>query len=173
MSGPEVAVLVGLQGSGKTTFYRQVLAATHVHVSKDNFRNARRRQLHQLRLIDEALEGGLDVAVDNTNPSPEEWLPLIEAARRHRARADCYWFPPDVTGSLERNAAREGRARVPEVGVFATLKRLRRPLLADGFDALFSVRFDGRGGFEVRREAERPSAGVRRAAEDTFSGSPR
>jgi predicted kinase len=152
-----VAVLVGLQGSGKTTFYRQVLAATHAHVSKDNFRNARRRQLRQLQLIDEALEEGRDVVVDNTNPSPEEWRPLIEAARQHGARVACYWFPPDVTGSLERNAVREGKARVPEVGVYATLGRLRRPLLADGFDALFVVGFDGRGGFEVRLEARRPS----------------
>ncbi|GAA3447736.1 ATP-binding protein [Planomonospora venezuelensis] len=164
MNDPEVAVLVGLQGSGKTTFYRRVLAATHVHVSKDDFRNARRRQDRQLRLVHEALEEGRDVAVDNTNPSPGEWRPLVEAAGRHGALVVCYWFPPDVAGSLERNAAREGRARVPEVGVFATLGRLRRPLLADGFDALLSVRFDGRGGFTVRKDAERPSAGVRRAA---------
>ncbi|GIH80813.1 ATP-binding protein [Planobispora longispora] len=154
----EVAVLIGLQGSGKSTFYHRVLAATHVHVSKDDFPRARRRQERQLRLIHEALDEGLDVAVDNTNPSAEEWRPLIEAARGHGARVIAYWFPPDVPGSLERNAARQGRARVPEVGVFATLGRLCRPLLADGFDVLFSVGFDGRGGFAVRREAERPSA---------------
>ncbi|GGS69591.1 hypothetical protein GCM10010156_30450 [Planobispora rosea] len=154
----EVAVLVGLQGSGKSTFYRRVLAATHAHVSKDDFPNARRRQERQLRLIHEALDEGRDVAVDNTNPSAQEWRPLIGAAREHGARVIAYWFPPDLPGSLERNAVREGRARVPEVGVFATLKRLRRPLLADGFDALFTVRLDGCGGFEVRRDAERPSA---------------
>jgi hypothetical protein len=34
--------------------------------------------------------------------------------------------------------------------VFATLKRLRRPSPADGFDAVREVRFDGRGGFDVR-----------------------
>jgi predicted AAA+ superfamily ATPase len=35
---PEVAILVGLRAAGKTTFYRQTLAATHEHVSKDTFR---------------------------------------------------------------------------------------------------------------------------------------
>ncbi|MFC4057043.1 AAA family ATPase [Planomonospora corallina] len=150
MSGREVVILIGLQGSGKTTFYGQALAATHAHVSKDLFPRARRRQERQLRLIREALEQGRDVAVDNTNPSPEEWLPLIEVAREHGARVIGYWFPPDLAGSLERNAARPGRARVPEVGLYATLKRLRRPRPADGFDELFTVRFDGHGGFAVR-----------------------
>ncbi|MET8771765.1 hypothetical protein [Streptomyces sp. NPDC004658] len=73
----------------------------------------------------------------------------MEAAHAHGVTATAYWFPPDVTASLRRNAAREGRARVPDVGVLATLKRLRRPSPRDGFDAVREVRFDGRGGFEV------------------------
>jgi predicted kinase len=148
----EVAVLVGLQASGKSTFYRRCLASTHAHVSKDDFPNARRRQHRQLRLIREALEEDKNVAVDNTNPSPEEWLPLIVAGREHGARVVAYWFPPDVTGALERNAQRLGRARVPEVGLFSTLRRLRRPRVADGFDEVYGVRFDGRGGFLVGKE---------------------
>jgi predicted kinase len=156
LSPCELAVLIGLQGSGKTGFYHRTLSATHSHVSKDHFPNARHRQRRQLRLVREALEEGRDVAVDNTNPSPEEWRPLIEVARECSARVVGYWFPPDLPGSLERNAARQGRARVPEVGVHATLKRLRRPRLADGFDELRTVRFDGRGGFEVEPLEERP-----------------
>ncbi|GAA4606556.1 hypothetical protein GCM10023195_23770 [Actinoallomurus liliacearum] len=128
-----------------------MLAPEYVHVSKDDFPNARRRQARQMRLVEEALAEGLSVAVDNTNPSPEEWWPLAEAARRHGAKVVGYWFPPDVAGSLRRNASRTGRNRVPDVGVFATLKRLRRPRPSDGFDELYEVRIDGAGGFgEVR-----------------------
>lgn len=79
----EVAVLVGLQASGKSAFYRQRLSGDHELVSKDLFpRGARRKQDRQMRLVAEALEAGRSVAVDNTNPSPEEC-----AARRGRARA--------------------------------------------------------------------------------------
>ncbi|GAA3739418.1 putative kinase [Spinactinospora alkalitolerans] len=151
-AGPEVAVLIGLQASGKTTFYRRSLAATHEHVSKDAFPNARRRQRRQMRMITDALAAGRDVAVDNTNPAPEEWRPIIEAAHEHGAEVVGYWFPPDLAGSLERNAARRGRARTPDVGVYATFKRLRRPRPADGFDRLYAVGFDGTGGFTVRRD---------------------
>jgi predicted kinase len=145
----EVAILIGLQASGKTTFYRQRLAATHEHVSKDAFPNARRPQVRQMRLITMALIAGRDVAVDNTNPSAEEWAPIIAAARATGARVAGYWFPPDVELSVARNATRVGKTRVPDVGLYATVKRLRRPALADGFDALFAVRADGRGGFDV------------------------
>lgn len=146
-----MAVLVGLQASGKSTFYKQRLSGRYALVSKDRFpRSARDKQGRQMRLVAEALEAGVSVTVDNTNPSPEEWRPLVELGHAHGATVTAYWFPPDVAWSLRRNAAREGRDRVPDVGVLATLKRLRRPLPSDGFDAVCEVRFDGRGGFEVR-----------------------
>lgn len=100
----------------------------------------------------EALRAGRDVVVDNTRPSPDEWRPLIEAAREGGADVIAYWFPPDLPGSLRRNAGRDGRSRVPEVGVRATMARLRRPETADGFDAVLTVRFDGAGGFDVTAE---------------------
>ena len=41
-------------------------------------------------------------------------------------------------------------ARVPGVGLSATLKQLRPPTRADGFDRPYLVCFDGAGGFDVR-----------------------
>ncbi|GAA2229268.1 ATP-binding protein [Streptomyces nogalater] len=147
----DLAVLVGLQASGKSTFYARCLSDRYELVGKDLFpRGARNKQARQLRLVTEHLAAGRSVAVDNTNPSPREWAPLVAVARAHGATVTAYWFPPDVPGSLRRNAAREGRDRVPDVGVLATLGRLRRPTVADGFDAVYEVRFDGRDGFEVR-----------------------
>lgn len=146
-----MAVLVGLQASGKSTFYEQCLSGRYALVSKDLFpRGARNKQRRQMRLVHEHLAAGRSVAVDNTNPSPKEWAPLVGLAHARGATVTAYWFPPDVAGSLRRNAARQGRDRVPDVGVLATLNLLRRPSPSDGFDAVRAVRFDGRGGFEVR-----------------------
>ncbi|GAB7035776.1 AAA family ATPase [Streptomyces sp. NPDC021749] len=108
------------------------------------------KQQRQLRLVHAHLAAGRSVAVDNTNPSPKEWSPLVELAHACGAMVTAYWFPPDVTGSLRRNAARRGRDRVPDVGVLAALNQLRRPSPADGFDTAREVCFDGQGGFEVR-----------------------
>jgi len=50
---------------------------------------------------------------------------------------------------MQRNAVRQGRSRVPDVGIHATLARLRQPAPADGFDAVLAVRIGPDGGFEV------------------------
>lgn len=150
--GPErtVCVLVGLQAAGKSTFALTLTCSATVVVSKDAFPSARRRQARQLRMIASALAGGQDVVVDNTNASPLEWEPILAVGRQYGARTVAYYFPPDVAGSLARNAARTGRARVPDVGLFDTLRRLQRPGTADGFDEVVTVEFDGAGGFLTR-----------------------
>ena len=65
----ELVILTGLQAAGKTTFYRERFAATHVHISKDAWPNARRKERRQQRLVEEHLRAGRSVVVDNTNPT--------------------------------------------------------------------------------------------------------
>jgi hypothetical protein len=55
---------------------------------------------------------------------------------------------------LQRNAARPVRARIPELGLRATLARLLRPRVRDGFDEVFAAEFDGSAGFIVRPAGE-------------------
>lgn len=133
-------MLIGIPASGKTTFYRERFAATHAHVSKDLFPNARRRDARQALLLDEALAAGRSVVVDNTSPAVEDRAPILDAARRHGARVVGYYFATPLALAMARNAGREGRARVPDAGVRAIAKKMRRPRLDEGFDALYAVR---------------------------------
>ena len=145
----EVVVLVGLQGAGKSTFYRQRFAATHALVSRDRFRNNPRPARRQRELILEALARGQPVVVDNTSPTPADRTAIVEAARESGARAVCYFFAPDVRACIARNARREGKERVPVPAILATAKRLVAPTLAEGFDRLYVVRATGDGSFHV------------------------
>ncbi len=153
----DLVVFVGLQGSGKSSFYRLRFAGTHAHVSKDLWPNAVRKEARQRRFIAEALAAGRSVVVDNTNPSPEVRAPLIALGREHRARIIGYYFESRLDDCLARNASRVGRARVPEVALRATVKQLQKPRIQEGFDALFYVTLDAGGGFRVapwRAEAD-------------------
>ena len=136
----ELVILVGLPASGKTTYYRSHFADTHVHVSKDLMANARRRDDLQQRAITDALEGGRSVVVDNTNPSPAIRAPLIALGRRHGARIMAYYFETAVKECVVRNRQREGKARVPDVAIFVTSKKLVLPAASEGFDEVHVVK---------------------------------
>jgi hypothetical protein len=138
--GQEVVILVGLPGAGKSTFFRARFAASHAHVSKDLMRNHRAPQRRQEELIAEALAAGRSLVVDNVNAAVEDRAPIIAAARRHGARVVGYFFECTTSECVARNAGREGKARIPRVGIFAQAKRLVRPSLDEGFDQLFAAR---------------------------------
>lgn len=135
----ELIILIGLQASGKSTYYRANLAATHVHVSKDLMPNIRNKDARQAELIAAALAAGKSVVVDNTSPNPAVRAPLIALGRRYGARVIAYFFeaPPKVC--VVRNRLREGKARVPDVAIFMTAKKLVPPSLAEGFDEVHVI----------------------------------
>ncbi|HET7639703.1 MAG TPA: AAA family ATPase, partial [Ktedonobacteraceae bacterium] len=65
----EMIILIGLQASGKSTFYRTHFAATHEHVSKDLLRASKNKNKNQQQaeLIERAFQEKRSIVVDNTN----------------------------------------------------------------------------------------------------------
>jgi len=145
----EVVIFIGLQASGKSTFYRLRFAGTHALVSKDLYPSARNKQRRQILELTAALEAGRSVVVDNTNPSAEAREPLIEVAKTHRASVIGYYFQSRVSDCIERNRLRAEAERVPDVAIYATVSKLQAPSAHEGFDALYFVRQAGGGDFEV------------------------
>ena len=140
--GMELVIFVGLQASGKSTFFRRRFAASHQHISKDLFphkRNKNRRQEHLLRA---ALSAGRSVVVDNTNPTPEDHRPLVRLGHEYGATVLGYFFDANVRECLLRNEMREGKARVPDVAIYATAKKLVVPSIEEGFNELRCVRLN-------------------------------
>lgn len=141
----ECILFIGLQGSGKSSFYKERFFNSHVRISMDLMRNRRREQ----RFLDACLEAGQRFVVDNTNPTKAERLRYIAAAKAARFSVVGYYFPAQAADCLARNALRTGKERVPDVGILATAKKLERPEMAEGFDRLFVVRMREGGGFDI------------------------
>ena len=145
----ELVIFIGLQASGKSTFFHKYFALTHELVSKDLMRNNKNRARRQTQLIEAALQEGRSVVVDNTNPTLEDRVSLIDIGNRYGAKIIGYYFESKVHDCLGRNQQRTGKARVPDVAIYATIKRLVRPTYAEGFHQLFYVRMAENSDFEV------------------------
>jgi predicted kinase len=153
----DLVIFIGLQGAGKSSFYRARFTGTHDWISKDRLRNNRRPARRQQQLLEEALGAGRSVVVDNTNATQADRKALIDLGRACGARILGYYFESRLADCLERNRQRTGKERVPDVALYISGNRLTRPCLAEGFDQLFFVRLLGDGRFEVRDWDEAPA----------------
>lgn len=132
----EAVLFIGLQGAGKSSFYKERLFATHVRISLDLLRTRYRER----RLLDLCLETQQRFVIDNTNPTRAERQKYIEAAIAARFVVAGYYFQSKVEDCLKRNSQRADVERVPDFAVLSTAKKLERPALAEGFQSLFYVR---------------------------------
>ncbi len=142
----ECIILIGLQGAGKTTLYRQRFAA-YEHVSMDRFPSARNKTARLMAEITRALDAGRSVVVDNTNPTIAVRGPLIRLARSQGAEVVGYYVEATTAEAVARNRKRGGKARISDVGVFATARRFQPPLKAEGFHQLYRTRLGAHGAF--------------------------
>jgi predicted kinase len=141
----EAVIFVGLQGAGKSTFYRERFFDTHVRISLDLLRTRHRER----RLLQFCVETGLRFVVDNTNPTRAERAVYIRAAKEAGFRVIGYEFRSRVEDCMRRNEQRHAARRVPLKGLLRTAGRMERPSPEEGFDELHDVRIDEDGGFVI------------------------
>jgi predicted kinase len=141
----EAIVLCGVQGSGKSTFYRDRFAETHVRVSMDLLRTRTREAAFMMLCLDTRQP----FVVDNTNPTPAERRRYVEPARAAGFRVVGYLVEVDEVEALARNREREGVRRVPAAGLVGTARRLVRPAPEEGFDELWHATAAQDGGWRV------------------------
>jgi len=141
----EAIVLCGVQGSGKTTLYRERFLETHVRVSMDLLRTRQR----EAALLAFCLDTRQRFVVDNTNPTPADRRRYVEPARAAGFRVIGYLVEVEPAEALGRNAEREPRRRVPASGVAGTARRLQRPVPEEGFDELWHATAARGGGWRI------------------------
>ena len=74
----EAVIFVGLQGAGKSTFYRERFFATHLRINLDMLKTRHREG----RFLQACIETRQPFVVDNTNPTRAERQVYIEAAKQ-------------------------------------------------------------------------------------------
>jgi predicted kinase len=141
----EAVVLVGIQGSGKSTFYEERFSGTHARINLDELKTRERER----EFFEECLREKRSFVVDNTNMKAADRARYIAAARAAGYRVVGYFLESSLQDAIRRNGLRAGKAKVPVPAIAGALKRLEPMRKEEGFDQIFVVKsFDG-GKFEV------------------------
>ena len=143
----ELVILMGIQATGKSTFFAERFADTHIRLNLDMLRTRHRERI----LFEACLEAKQPVVIDNTNPTREDRARYIGPARQHHFGVVGYYFQSQLQEAMARNAARIGKARIPDAGLRAVYARLEPPARTEGFDELSYVTLNAapKRGFNV------------------------
>ncbi|ALJ01048.1 AAA family ATPase [Rufibacter tibetensis] len=132
----EGIIFMGLQASGKSTFYKQRFFNSHVRISMDLLRTRNRERL----FLQLCLKTSAKLVIDNTNPRKEDRAGYIAQLKERRYQVVAYFFQTSVQDALARNSAREGRDKVKDIALYDVRKKLEPPSFEEGFDQIYSVR---------------------------------
>jgi len=141
----EAVIFIGLQASGKSTFYVRRFFGTHVRINMDMLKTKHRERL----LLDACLAGKQSFVIDKVNAAAPDRATYIQAAKAAGFQVVGYYLQSKLGDCLARNAARPEAERVPGMAIMGTYKRLQLPSLDEGFDRLHYVRTTSDGDFVV------------------------
>lgn len=135
-----MAIMIGIQASGKSSFCKSNLQEyTRINLDELNTRNKERIA------IMETIQSGVDIVIDNTNPTKGDREKYISIARSHGYDVVGYFMQSKLQDCIDRNEQREGKASVPRKAIACTSNKLEIPDYSEGFDKLYFVRISEDG----------------------------
>ncbi|MCP1222793.1 ATP-binding protein [Sebaldella sp. S0638] len=131
----ECVIFVGIQGSGKSTFYKENFFRTHIRINLDMLKTRNRERI----LTEACFEAKQNFVVDNTNPTAENRKKYIKGAKKSGFKVIVYYFDTEYHTALKRNNSRSGKEKVPERAVLSTKNQMEKPRFEEGIDEIFTV----------------------------------
>jgi len=137
-------LLIGIPASGKSTFFQERFADSHVRVNRDMLGTAYRHE----QLMKTCVEAGIRFVSDNTNVTREVRSRTIDPAKEAGFEVVGYYFESNSVKSIILNSQRDETYRVPDVAIYSKRSCLEYPSLSEGFDQLYFVKLC-ENGFDV------------------------
>ena len=134
----QAVLLIGTQGSGKSSFFKERFADTHVRINLDMLKTRNRERI----LLSACIQAQQSFVIDNTNPTRVDRKRYFDLLRDTRFEITGYFLQSRLEDCLARNQLRTGKQQIPEAGIRSTHSRLEIPSPDEGFQQLFFVRLD-------------------------------
>lgn len=141
----EAVIFIGIQATGKSTFYMKRFFKTHIRINLDMLKTRHREK----ELFLKCLELKQPLVVDNTNATRKDRQRYMPYAKEYGFKITGYYFRSKLADALNRNEKRKQAEVIPEAGIRATFSKLELPSFDEGFDQLFYVYLDGNNNYAV------------------------
>lgn len=131
----EAILFIGIQATGKSSFYKAHFADTHIRINLDMLKTRHREK----KLLECCLNIQQAFVIDNTNLTRQDRQRYIPAIQEREIELHGYYFASDLQMALKRNAGRGSKA-IPEQGILGAYKQLTLPSYDEGFTTLSYVK---------------------------------
>jgi predicted kinase len=141
----EAVIFCGIQGSGKSTFYRERFSETHVRINLDMLKTRTREGI----LLRACLDARQPFVVDNTNTTIDARRRYVVPARLAGFRLIAFYFHTDVGDAIARTRDRTDKLSVRPGAIVTTHRRLQPPTKQEGWARIHVVSINGQSTFSV------------------------
>jgi predicted kinase len=138
-------ILIGVPGAGKTTFYQERFASTHVRISLDEVTSRSKLEAK----VNDCIAAKNSFVVDNTNVRRQDREWFVRTARSAGYRVAGYVFRLELRAAIKRNSLRKGKQVIPAPALIRIWKGMEQPDLNEGFDELSTVNIHKDGTYTI------------------------
>lgn len=134
----EAVLFIGIPATGKSTYYKQRFADTHLRISGDMFRG---NKSIEKDLIEACLKHGQPFVIDKMNFTEVHRAPYLERAKQMGFLRIGYYFQSVRAEALLRNQNPDRKKKaLPDIAIHGAVSKLQLPRYEEGFDRLHYVR---------------------------------
>jgi predicted kinase len=141
----ELVIFIGIQATGKSTFYKEKFYNSHIRVNLDMLRSRHREEI----IANACVEARQPFVIDNTNPTIADRKRYIMQCKLKGFKIIGYYFQSSINEAIERNSRRTGKEFVNELGIKNTFSKLEVPNFDEGFNKLYYVKIGENNSFIV------------------------
>jgi|GEM_PF-1439050 predicted kinase len=129
----EIIVMVGLPGSGKSSYMKEHFEDTHIRINLDMLKTRNKEN----QFIVACLHMKHSMVIDNTNITIEERKKYIDYAKQYNVPIKAVYIARDVKTCISQNKTRS--KSVPDIVIYTKNKKLKIPTINEGFDEVIVV----------------------------------